>query len=114
MIIKALLAFGLLLPLFYVMIQSRRRVLVRGAVMLTVVFGQYFVWFPEEANRIAGAVDVGRGADLLLYSWVLIGMLLILNSALSIISINETLTKLIRHIAIQEAVSDADNRQRLR
>ena len=40
--------------------------------------GAFFVWAPEQTTVISRAVGVGRGADLVLYLWVVISLALML------------------------------------
>lgn len=66
------------------------------------IAGIYFVWHAEALNKISQFVGIGRGADLLLYMWVLSTMGVILVLFLKLRLLNENLTKLARHIALQE------------
>ena len=67
------------------------------------VAGLYFVWFQEEANALAKFVGIGRGADLILYTWVLISLLLLVNLHLKLRAQSEVITELGRAIALANA-----------
>src|SRR5438094_9671696 len=41
--------------------------------------GLYFVWVPEHANALAAFAGIGRGADLIVYTWVVISLLIMRN-----------------------------------
>jgi hypothetical protein len=74
--------------------------LVQIAVLVAIAAGCYFVWAPEQANVLAQAVGVGRGADLLFYLWVIITLALILFMYLKIQRLTRRVTRLTRAIAL--------------
>jgi hypothetical protein len=41
--------------------------------------GLYFVWVPEHATALAAFAGIGRGSDLIVYTWVVISLLIMLN-----------------------------------
>ena len=71
--------------------------------MLTAVAGLYFVWLPTHATRLAELVGISRGVDLILYVWVVISLLVMLNLHLKLRSQMELITVLTREIAIARA-----------
>lgn len=77
--------------------------LVGLALLAVCVVGATFVWMPVLADRVANALGVGRGADLVLYMYCAISFLLILNLSLKLRTQHETITSLARHIAIANA-----------
>lgn len=103
MIIKLLLTAGLLLALAYSLVQAGRMRFLKATMSVIVAVGMYFVWFPEQTNRIADFVGVGRGADLVLYCWILVMLVVVLNLYLKTRRLDAAITKLARHIAIREA-----------
>jgi hypothetical protein len=74
--------------------------LVRSSVLVVIAVGAYFVWSPEQANRVATTLGVGRGADLILYCWVVITLALMMFLYLKILSLSRKLTLLSRSIAL--------------
>jgi hypothetical protein len=46
---------------------------------LAALGGLYFVWVPSHATQLAALVGIGRGVDLIIYTWVGISLLLLLN-----------------------------------
>lgn len=60
----------------------------------------YFVLFPDSTTLIANNLGVGRGADLILYLWVLISTTFAFILSLKIRSNHYELTSLARTIAI--------------
>jgi hypothetical protein len=69
--------------------------------------GVYFVWFPSHATVVAEAVGIGRGVDLILYTWVGISFILLLNLHLKMRAQMELLTGLARELAFLRAEEQA-------
>ena len=67
--------------------------------------GLYFVWWPEASTRLAQLVGIGRGVDLILYTWVCISLLILLNLHLKLRTQLELITVLTRTIALANAKS---------
>ena len=59
--------------------------------------GLYFVWVPEHATALAAFVGIGRGSDLILYTWVVISLL---NLHLKLRRQLDMITRLARAVAI--------------
>lgn len=88
-----------------VVAQQRATSRIVRALMLTVIgVGVTFVWVPEATNRIAEALGVGRGADLMLYLWVVITLGVILLLYLKIIRMGRQITELARALALSHPV----------
>src|SRR5262249_12069755 len=101
MIIQVLLIAGLLLSLLYAVTQRQRsRSLTRAASVVSLM-GIYLVLFPERTNDIAHFVGVGRGADLILYCWLIISICVFLSLRLQILELHGLVTALARHIALR-------------
>ncbi len=109
MIAQMLLSILLACVLVYAWAQYRRSPLVAGASLIGGTAGLYLVWTPEQSTAIAEFIGIGRGADLILYLWVCISLNMLLNLHLKLRIQHETLTKLARAMALQNAVtSDRD------
>jgi hypothetical protein len=80
----------------------------RLAVIAVVAIGVYFVWMPEQATRLAGALGVGRGADLVLYLWVVLTLALIVFLYLKIVRLSRKLTELTRALALARPQAPAE------
>src|SRR2546423_1461835 len=65
--------------------------------------GLYFVWFPAHATALAQLAGIGRGVDLIIYTWVVISLLVALNLHLKLRAQMELITALAREIAIAKA-----------
>ena len=94
-----LLALLLLLAVFVLGQKATSRAL-RFAVLAVLSGGAYLVWLPERATALAKVLGVGRGADLLLYMWVVITLAVILLIFLKIVESNRMITALARQIAV--------------
>jgi hypothetical protein len=112
MIAQLFLSSLLALTGLYAWTASRRSPVVSTLVAGAALAGLYFVWLPEHATWIAEAVGIGRGADLVLYVWVVISLLAILNLHLTLRAQLELITVLTRRIAIAEAERMRPNRDR--
>ena len=84
-----------------VAIQRTTSRLLRAAVLSVVGLGAFFVWVPEATNRIAEMFGVGRGADLILYTWVVITLALIVFLYLKVARLSRRLTLLARAVALE-------------
>jgi len=103
MIIQWLLVLALLGTAGYGLMQAHTPVTVRWANVVASAAGMYFVLNPDVTNRIAAAVGVGRGADLLLYCWVVVSLAIFAHLQLALLRSKEQITELARAIAIVTA-----------
>lgn len=101
MIIQWLLVLGLAMSLFYAVLQQGKSRLVRYAIAATSISGIYFVLFPEQTNELAKWMGVGRGADLVLYCWIVISLVVSVNLQFKILNLQETATELTRELALR-------------
>ena len=65
--------------------------------------GLYFVWMPAHASALAAFMGIGRGSDLIVYTWVVISLLIMLNLHLKLRQQLEMITRLARGLAIDQA-----------
>lgn len=101
MMIQAFLTLLLVGVAVLVAVQRTASRLVQFTVLAVIALGLYFVWAPEQANVLAQAVGVGRGADLLFYLWVVITLALIMFMYLKIQRLARRVTQLTRAMALQ-------------
>jgi hypothetical protein len=73
--------------------------------VLAALTGLYFVWVPAHATSLAALVGIGRGVDLILYVWVVISLIVLLNLHLKLRQQTEVITVLARELAIANARS---------
>jgi hypothetical protein len=102
MIIQVLLTLGLVALIAWAYAQRARSRVIPVAMTTIGVVGLYFVWLPDHANDLAHLVGVGRGADLVLYCWILISLIVALNLHIVARSNLRLITELARHIALSE------------
>jgi hypothetical protein len=100
MIASILLSAILCGILLYAWSEQRRVPLVAICTIVAVLAGLYLVWFPSHATVLAELVGIGRGADLVLYLWVLISLLILFNLHLKLRSQMELITELAREVAL--------------
>jgi hypothetical protein len=103
MIAQVLLTAMLFAILLYASMTWRQAPMVGLIAVMAVCWALYFVWFPSHATRLAVLVGIGRGADLILYAWVVISLTMLLNLHLKLRAQMELITLLARKIAIAEA-----------
>lgn len=75
-----------------------------GLIVVAMAFaGLYFVWFPAVATELAHALGIGRGVDLVLYTWVVISLIMLFNLHLKLRAQMEVITELARKVALANA-----------
>jgi hypothetical protein len=103
MIAQLVLTALLCAILLYAWTEYRRSPVVGLMALLAACGGLYFVWLPAHATALAEFAGVGRGVDLIIYTWVVISLLLLLNLHLKLRAQMELITTLAREIAIAKA-----------
>lgn len=76
----------------------------RIMVLLFAVAAVLSIFFPTVLSRLAGVVGVGRGTDLMLYAFIVSFLVYMSTTHQRFHSMEMTLTKLSRRIALDEAV----------
>jgi small membrane protein len=89
--------------LLYAWSEYRRSPAVAVMTLAVTSAGMYFVWMPDHSTELAELVGIGRGVDLILYTWVCISLIVLLNLHLKLRTQMELITTLARKIAIAEA-----------
>lgn len=102
MMIQVLLTLGLVVLVAYAYAQREKSRVIRFGMTAVGLVGLYFVWLPDDANDLAHLVGVGRGADLVLYCWIIISLIVALNLHLVARANLRLITELARHIALSE------------
>jgi hypothetical protein len=110
MIAQVVLSLLLGIVLLYAWAQYRRSPIVTILSCVVSLMGFYFVWLPSHATRVAEFVGIGRGADLVLYVWACISLVVLLNLHLKLRTQHELLTQLARSIALANATLPDDAR----
>ena len=108
MIAQATLSVLLCSVLVYAWAEYRRSPAVALISFVVSLVGLYFVWVPSHSTRVAEYIGVGRGADLILYLWVCISLIVLLNLHLKLRAQHELITALARTIALANASSCAN------
>ena len=108
MIAQAVLSLLLCTVLVYSWAEHRRSPIVALVSAMAALAGLYFVWFPSHSTRVAELIGIGRGADLILYMWVCISLIILLNLHLKLRTQHELITALARTIALDNAGSQSE------
>lgn len=112
MIAQAVLSLLLFGVLVYAWVESRRSPIVALLSFAAGAAGLYFVWFPSHSTRVAEIAGVGRGVDLILYLWVCISLIMLLNLHLKLRKQHELITVLARKIALANVQTNAGDDDR--
>ena len=108
MIAQLILSVLLAAILLYAWTEYRRSPAVALLTLLVATAGLYFVWFPEYSTRLAELVGVGRGVDLILYTWVCLSLIVLLNLHLKLRTQMELITTLARKVALADASQSSE------
>ena len=100
MIAQGFLSFVLLGVIVYAWTEYRRSPVVALLSACTGAGGLYLVWFPAQSNQLAEFAGIGRGSDLIVYTWVALSLLVMLNLHLKLRFQLELITVLARRVAL--------------
>ncbi len=103
MIAQLALTALLLGVMFYAWMEYLRSPVVGLFAWIAGIGGLYFVWVPSHATRLAALAGIGRGVDLIIYTWIVISLLVLLNLHLKLRAQMELITVLARELAIANA-----------
>jgi hypothetical protein len=105
MIAQGILSLLLSGVLVYAWVEYRRSPVIGSLSVVVSLAGLFFVWVPSQSTRLAEFVGIGRGVDLILYLWVCISLIVLLNLHLKLRTQQEMITKLARAIAIANVIT---------
>jgi hypothetical protein len=105
MIAQIILSTLLTVILLYAGTEYRRSPAIAILTVLIATAGMYFIWVPEHSTQLAELVGIGRGVDLILYIWVCISLIVLLNLHLKLRTQMDLITALARKLAIADARS---------
>lgn len=108
MVIQVFLTAALGIIALVMTLQRTTSGVVRLLILAVIAAGALFVWMPEATTEIAESLGVGRGADLLLYVWVVITFAVILVLYLEMTRLSRRLTQLARALALLQARDEHD------
>lgn len=89
--------------LLYAVSSYRKAPVIGLASVAAGLAGLYFVWVPRHASALAAFAGIGRGADLIVYTWVVISLLMLVNLHLRLRQQTEMITQLARANALAQA-----------
>ena len=106
MIAQLLLSAMLSAVLLYATMTYRQAPIIGLLAVAAAFSGLYFVWVPEHATALAELAGISRGVDLILYIWVVISLIMLLNLHLKLRAQLELITRLARSVAITNATRE--------
>jgi len=107
--IKILLTTGVAFIAVYFFIRLRNSIFDIFILMLLITLAVVFILFPDLTNDIANRLGVGRGADLVFYTSILIFWFVILKLYARIRRLEQIITQVVRKDAIDEAEKNSKN-----
>jgi small membrane protein len=107
------------LPLLAVLIVITAVATARSRVTPRIGLGWILLWlsaaiaiaFPDLLVWLAQVLGIGRGTDLVLYVFILVGFVAFFATYLRFRRLDEQMTKIVRHIAIENAAREQDAKQ---
>ena len=87
--------------LLYAVKEARQSPAVGIMTIMAAIGGLYVVWVPNHASAVAEWAGIGRGADLILYIWAALSLIIMLNLHLKLRSQLQLITGLARALALQ-------------
>ncbi len=106
-----LVLFCMLIALFaYALSQASKSRFVAYAIALCSVVGGVLVLAPDITTSIAHKLGVGRGSDLLFYLFIVMMFAAVFNLHMRIRQQNEILTRIVRDVAMKNALGPGDSR----
>lgn len=93
--------FTISILLFLVFVNRSRAILFERILIIFITLGGvYFVFFPENASKIAKLVGIGRGADLIFYLFIIFSWFWFTSTSAKMRRINRKLTEIVRASAV--------------
>jgi hypothetical protein len=87
----------------FVALQHVTRSYVKLILLSFLGLGSFFVLAPDAANGAANLIGVGRGADLVLYFFAVLSLVMFFLIFMKTTLINRDITSLVRYLAISQA-----------
>ena len=107
-VIQLLLFAGLLLISFYVYEKFKNSLIDLFIIFVFLLTGMVFVAFPSITNKVAHAIGVGRGADMIFYLFIILFIFVILKMYARIRRIEQKLNAMVSENAIASAVEPVE------
>jgi hypothetical protein len=107
--IKILLITGVAFIAVYFFIRLRNSLFDLLLLLFLIAAALTFIFFPDITNRLAHYMGVGRGADLIFYTSILIFWFVILKLYARIRKLEQIITIVIRKEALEEAGNAAND-----
>ena len=104
MIVQIILSLGLMSLALYTVSQRSRSRVIAWLMLLVCGSGEVLVLAPDLSTEIAHRVGVGRGADLILYCFIVATLGLIMNLHLRLRAMNDEMTEVARRVALLTAL----------
>ncbi len=107
--IKILLVTGVAFIAVFYFIRLRNSLFDIFLLLILIATATLFIIFPNLSNQLAHRLGVGRGADLVFYTSILIFWFVILKLYARIRRLEQTITQIVRKDALGDAQEDKKN-----
>lgn len=102
MMIQIILTAALAIFILYAVFQFKVSTVISRLTGATSILGIVFVWYPDLTTDVAQHLGVGRGADLILYCFIVVGMFVSFYLQLRIQTLSYLITDLARAVALKD------------
>ena len=104
--IKILLITGVAFIAVYFFLRLRNSLFDLLLLLLLIAIAVFFILSPDSANQLAHRLGVGRGADLVFYTSIMIFWFVILKLYARIRRLEQTITQIVRKDALDEVTEN--------
>jgi len=102
----------LALVFFSIYLFRLRTVVLERIIYFTLTLGgAVFILYPDWSTRLANHIGIGRGADLMLYIFVIFSLFHYVNIAARFKHLEHQMTAVVRSMAIAEAIRDTPSQE---
>ncbi|MBP8067603.1 MAG: DUF2304 domain-containing protein [Pedobacter sp.] len=112
--IKIILFIPLLLLIILLLPRFRRHMMAKLTMIVISLLGILFILFPSLSNKLAQYVGVGRGADLIIYLFMVFSFLYGIFIYAKLRKIQQDQTEIVKNIAIQQAKDNRGENERIK
>ncbi len=112
--IKIILFIPLLLLIILLLPRFRRHMMAKLTMIVISLLGILFILFPSLSNKLAQYVGVGRGADLIIYLFMVFSFLYGIFIYAKLRKIQQDQTEIVKNIAIQQAKDNRSENERIK
>lgn len=100
---KIILLIPFLLILLFFLFKPKEKLFIRVFIFTISILAIGFIMFPSVTNVVANALDIGRGADLIVYIYIVFSFFAIIYLYTKVRYLTQTSTDIIRELSITKS-----------